>query len=133
MIKKINNRFSIFFKKKIFNFLKKRNYLTLRRLVDATEYLERKKNFYSVIFWTTHKSASVFLSSFLELVAKESNLSHLDYSKEIWNFGNQIKLNNPFEIEKNCNFLYRPFGEIYGPMRTPFDFEIRKNMNNIFF
>ena len=62
-----------------------------------------------------------------------TNLKHYDYAGHIWELGNEIKLDKPFLIESDYDFLYRRFGELYGPMRTPFEFDTRKYLNNIFF
>ena len=123
-----------FFKIKIiFRIIKKNNLGTLIRIADSYNYLKNNRKINSVIFWTTHKCASTYVSKFLELVAKEADLKHFDYAGNIWELGNEINLKDPFQIEQNCDFLYRSQGEIYGPMRTPFDFNLRRELNNIFF
>ena len=123
-----------FFKTKlVYRIIKNDNFRTLIRIADSSNYLEKNNKINSVIFWTTHKCASTYISKFLELVAKESSLKHFDYAGHIWELGNEINLENPFQIEQNCDFLYKKYGEIYGPMRTPFDFNLRSNLNNIFF
>jgi len=123
-----------FFKTKlVYRIIKNDNFRTLIRIADSSNYLEKNKKINSVIFWTTHKCASTYISKFLDLVAKESSLKHFDYAGHIWELGNEISLEDPFQIEQNCDFLYKQHGEIYGPMRTPFDFNLRSNLNNIFF
>ncbi len=137
MIKLIKNKIYeiiYYFKTKlIYKIIKKDKLSVLIRIADSSNYLEKNKKINSVIFWTTHKCASTYVSKFLKLVAKESSLKHFDYAGHIWELGNEINLEDPFQIEQNCDFLYKQYGEIYGPMRTPFDFNLRSNLNNIFF
>jgi len=133
-IKKIIKRLIYYFKTIIiFKIIKNKNFAALRRIADTSDYLENKRKEKSVIFWTTHKCASTYISKFLDLVSKESELRHFDYAGHIWELGDEIKIENPFDIEINNDFLYREYGEIYGPMRTPFDFNLRDQLNNIFF
>lgn len=117
----------------IFRIIKNDKFKVLRRIADSSDYLENRKEINSIIFWTTHKCASTYISKFLELISKESKQKHFDYAGNIWELGNEIKIKDPFDIETNCDFLYREYGEIYGPMRTPFDFSLRDKLNNIFF
>ena len=133
-IKKIIKRLIYYFKTIIiFKIIKNKKFAALRRIADSSDYLENKRKEKSVIFWTTHKCASTYISKFLDLVSKECELRHFDYAGHIWELGNEIKIENPFDIETNNDFLYREYGEIYGPMRTPFDFNLRDQLNNIFF
>ena len=133
-IKKIIKRLIYYFKTIIiFKIIKNKKFAALRRIADSSDYLENKRKTKSVVFWTTHKCASTYISKFLDLVSKESELRHFDYAGHIWELGNEIKIENPFDIETNNDFLYREYGEIYGPMRTPFDFNLRDQLNNIFF
>ena len=103
------------------------------RIADSDRFLQNRDKIKSVIFWTTHKCASTFISSYLKSISSVTNLKHYDYAGHIWELGNEIKLDKPFLIESDCDFLYRRFGELYGPMRTPFEFDTRKYLNNIFF
>lgn len=134
MIKKLFSKIIYFINTRlVFKFINQKKFVPLLRIADANNYQNNNKNFNSVIFWTTHKCASTFIAKFLESIAKASNLEHLDYAGNIWSVGNAIKLDNPYSIESECSFLYRKYGEIYGPMRTPFEFINRSKLNNIFF
>ena len=64
---------------------------------------------------------------------KNTNYKYLDYASSIWYLGNNISVENPFTIESDCPFLYKEYGEIYGPLRTPFKIQNIENFNNIFF
>lgn len=103
------------------------------RIAEAINYIKNDKKIKSVIFWTTHKCASTFVSKFLLTLARDSNLRYFDYASHIWELGNSIKIKNPYQIEVDCDFLYRKYGEIYGPIRKPFDFSYKDQFNNIFF
>lgn len=137
MILKIKNQLRnlyIYLTTKLFyRIVSKKKIILFNRIADSDKFLQNKNINRSIIFWTTHKCASTFISKFLYLISKETKLKHVDYAGLIWELGNEIKTNNPFLIETECDFLYRKYGEIYGPMRTPFEFEIRKHLNNIFF
>ena len=133
IIKLVRNFVNYFKILLIFKIIKNNKFRVLRRIADSSHYLENKPKITSVIFWTTHKCASTYISKFLNLISKESNLNHFDYAGQIWELGNEIKLKYPFNIEQNCDFLYRKKGEIYGPMRMPFEFDTRSQLNNIFF
>jgi hypothetical protein len=133
-LKKLTLSIIYFFKiKLIFKIVKNKNLSTLIRIADSSNYLQNNKKIKSIIFWTMHKCASTYVSKFLSMVAKEVDLKHFDYAGNIWELGNEINLKDPFLIELNCDFIYRSYGEIYGPMRTPFDFNLRSELNNIFF
>ncbi len=134
-IKKIFRNLIIFFNTKLFYRIVKRDKIILfSRIIDSDHFLQNQnKNLPSVMFWTTHKCASTFISKFLKIISEETNFNYFDYAGQIWELGNEIKVNNPFSIETDCDFLYRKHGEIYGPMRTPFEFYLRKDLNNIFF
>ena len=86
----------------------------------------------SSLIWTTHKCASVYLKKVINTINKHSEFKTFDYSTTVWSLGSRIFLDNPYEIESYSS-LYRSHGEIYGPLRTPFDFEGREEFNNIFF
>ena len=58
-----------FFKTKlVYRIIKNDNFRTLIRIADSSNYLEKNNKINSVIFWTTHKCASTYISKFLELV-----------------------------------------------------------------
>ena len=94
-----------------------------KRVLDAQEILNQKKiaNKSSLI-WTTHKCASVYIKKVIHTINKHSEVKGFDYSSTIWSLGSHIKIDNPYEIE-SISSLYRTHGEIYGPLRTPFEFE----------
>ncbi len=134
IIKKILRNIFIFFKKKILlKFLKNKNFNTEIRIADAITYLENEKKIKSIMFWTTHKCASTFVSKFLSAISEEAKLKHFDYAGSIWELGDEIKIKNPYEIAVKSDFLYRMYGEIYGPIRNPIDLNHSEQLNNIFF
>tara|TARA_A100001388_G_C28691373_1_gene461499 strand:- start:153 stop:1019 length:867 start_codon:yes stop_codon:yes gene_type:complete len=104
-----------------------------KRVLDAQEILNQKKiaNKSSLI-WTTHKCASVYIKKVIHTINKHSEVKGFDYSSTIWSLGSHIKIDNPYEIE-SISSLYRTHGEIYGPLRTPFEFEGMSDFNNVFF
>ena len=113
----------------IFNFSS-----TKARIIDSAKYLSDKEiNKKSIILWTTQKTASTFVQKALKSLAKNSEYKYFDYASSIWYLGNHIKLDNPYLIETDCSFLYRKYGEIYGPIRKPFDLKDQNKYINIFF
>ncbi|AFZ49070.1 sulfotransferase family protein [Dactylococcopsis salina PCC 8305] len=89
----------------------------------------------SVIFYTTHKCASVFVNKLLSCITKNSDYRLKNYSSAIWSLGNQIDVGSPYEdfLEKAYDRLYKTKGEIYAPQRRPLDFPGRENFKHIFF
>ena len=71
MIKLIKNKIYeiiYYFKTKlIYKIIKKDKLSVLIRIADSSNYLEKNKKINSVIFWTTHKCASTYVSKFLKL------------------------------------------------------------------
>ena len=106
---------------------------TARRVLAAQEILNQKKfKKKSSLIWTTNKSASVYLRKVINEINKYSEFKAFDYSGAIWSLAGRINLDNPYDIER-ISSLYRTHGEIYVPLRTPFEFEGRENFKNIFF
>ena len=104
------------------------------RIIDSAKYLyDKKSNKKSVIIWTTQKTASTFIQKALKLISSNSEYTYYDYASCIWSLGNLIKLKNPFVIESECQFLYKEYGEIYGPIRKPFNLKNQSKFINIFF
>ena len=91
------------------------------RVINSERYLEKKDiKKKSILFWSTHKCASTFIAWALRQIAKNSDYQYFDYASNIWFLGNTLKIKEPFRIERECPFLYKEYGEIYGPLRTPF-------------
>lgn len=105
-----------------------------RRLLQAQEDLINNSNnkIDSIFFFTTHKCASTFITKALPLLCKDANRSYFDFSTRIWNLGNKISLRDPFDLE-HCEYLYKRYGEVYGPLRTPIDIPLVNECNNILF
>jgi len=69
----------------------------------------------SVLVFTVHKSASTFVSLFLNAIAQDTNYTHLNYT----NYFRGVQ-QNPVEVYKQSEFLsqgFSPKGFIYGPFR----------------
>lgn len=105
-----------------------------QRIKEAANYLKNKsKNKKSILLWTTHKTASTFIGKALKQITKNSDYKYYDYASSIWYLGDSLKIENPFKVESDCPFLFKDYGEIYGPLRTPFKIKGQENFNNIFF
>ena len=97
----------------------------------------------SILFFTTHKCASTFVSTLLELVNKKTPYSHYDYDGEIYGLGNKMNVSSadglsgtgePSEFLNDAGqYLFRTTGEIYGPLRFPIFLEDQKRYRAIFF
>jgi len=114
------------------NFLLKSSESKKRIIEQQVKLSSQTNSNASILFWTTHKCASTFMSKCLPLLAKASNKRYFDYATDIWNLGNKIKLKEPFVLETQQD-LYKPYGEIYGPLRTPFELDSLNLFRNIFF
>lgn len=103
-----------------------------RRLKEARE---RSGKPQSVIFFTTHKCASVFMAEFFGKISMNSDYKVVDYAGLIWEVGNHLSIPSPYEdfLTENYDLLYKSKGEIYAPQRKPLDFPGRKNFKHIFF
>lgn len=77
---------------------------------------ERKR---SVVFFTTHKSASTFISGFLKDEIGKYGYQHMDYSSALWRLNYFFKDVDDYEIFFSERFsnLFRLEGCIYGPHR----------------
>jgi len=71
----------------------------------------------SIIWFTVHKSASVFIAGLLENLAQESGMNYIDYEGDFWqkgeHFFQEIVVKNPQKVSE----YFRSNGEIYGPFR----------------
>lgn len=72
------------------------------------------------------------MGDFFTMIDTYSPLKHVNYAQVIDALGGMLKLDRPYSIE-SMPHLYFPYGEVYGPLRTPFDFPGRRHFNNIFF
>ena len=89
----------------------------------------------SVIFYTTHKCASVFVDKLLTTVTNNSEYQLKNYAQAIWSLGDRVDVGSPYEdfLEKAYDQLYKTKGEIYAPQRRPLDFPGREQFKHIFF
>src|SRR6478672_12560968 len=71
----------------------------------------------SIIWFTVHKSASVFIAGLLKNLAQESGMNYRDYEGNFWqkgeHFFQEIVVKNPQKVSE----YFRSNGEIYGPFR----------------
>jgi hypothetical protein len=112
-----------------------KDYTSEQRLIDVQNQINCElDNKRSTLIWTTHKCASTFVSRFLAAVDGVDGYRHFDYAGSIYRLGNKLNLENPYLIERRGgNLLFRPYGEIYGPLRSPIEIPNRENFVNIFF
>ncbi len=115
--------------------LSKYNPRTLKikqRLLLAHKAIEKPK---SVIFFTTHKCASSFMTQFFMMVANDSDYKIVDYASSIWGLGDALDIGSTYEpfLENNYDRLYFQTGEIYTPQRHPIHFPGIENFKHIFF
>ncbi len=93
----------------------------------------------SVLFFTTHKCASTFVAKVMRAAGGLSDMRHLNYAAAVYRMGDAIDAGgyDHTEIEhiiaRNADRLFRPRGEIYGPLRRPVDFAGRPEYTQIFF
>ena len=106
-----------------------------QRLIDVRAQIDYERdNKRSTLIWTTHKCASTFVSRCLAAVDGVDGYHYFDYAANIYRLGNKLKLENPYLIERQGgSLLFRSYGEIYGPLRTPIEIPNRENFVNIFF
>ena len=105
------------------------------RVLDAYQQLKfETEGRKSSLLWTTHKCASTFISRVFSEIQNEYNIGCFDYASQIWSLSDAINLKDPYEIERSAaSILYRKYGEVYGPLRTPFTFPHRSDLINVFF
>jgi len=89
----------------------------------------------SVIFYTTHKCASVFVDKLLITITNNSEYQLKNYATAIRSLGDRVYVGSPYEdfLEKAYDQLYKTRGEIYAPQRRPLDFPGREKFKHIFF
>lgn len=106
------------------------------RLLDAEATRSARP---SILFFTTHKCASTFVSKLLSALEAESDLRHFDYAGGAYSLGDEIETGDVEHtdiervIEARHAMLFHPTGEIYGPLRRPVDFPGRAECTQIFF
>lgn len=96
----------------------------------------RNKTRPSVLFFTTHKCASTFVSALLDELANQSDYENLNYESAYWELGDQVDASNTHIskfLPQNYDVLFRRHGEIYGPLRFAVDFPGRDKFKHIFF
>lgn len=92
--------------------------------------------FRSVLFFTTHKCASTFVTALLDELDAKSPYTNMNYEGAYWELGDEINsVEVPVEefLGRNSDMLLLKHGEIYGPLRKPFDFPGREKFKHIFF
>ena len=105
-------------------------------ILHAKESLDKPA---SVLFFTTHKCASSFISPLFQTITSNSNFELKDYAGAIWNLGDQLDIDQDKEdflsafLENAADRLFFRRGEIYAPLRIPVDFPERRNLKHIFF
>lgn len=89
----------------------------------------------SVIFYTTHKCASVFANNLFTTIADNSEYQFKNYASAISRLGDRVDMSDSYEdfLEKAYDQLYKTKGEIYAPQRRPLDFPGREKFKHIFF
>lgn len=89
----------------------------------------------SVLFFTTHKCASTYISRVLAAIGRHSDYRHVNYASTIWQLGNQIDIGWPHEpfLAANYDRLFRRTGHLYGPQRQMLDFPGRAGFRHILF
>jgi hypothetical protein len=98
----------------------------------ANEY-ERTHQHPSVLVYTTHKCASMFISKLTDEVAKQAFFQHIDYAKTIYEVKDLIGEHEKYKfLEENSNLLFRTHGEIYSPIRKPIHSEHLRTFKKIF-
>ena len=111
------------------NTYKRRIFPTLARriLMDS---IYKQDSLDSIIFFTSHKCASVFVPRILRALdaSSHSRLKAIDYASEIWSLSDRFAPTGEYEpfLEFNSESLYSSKSFIYGPQRKPFSFEHRK-------
>ncbi|MBE9126889.1 MULTISPECIES: sulfotransferase domain-containing protein [unclassified Coleofasciculus] len=103
-----------------------------RKVIDAFSNLNKPR---SVIFYTTHKCASIFVKRLFDLIWKNSKYEFVDYGGTIFGAGDKLNVGSPYEVflEQAYSELYSLHGKVYGPQRRYLDFPGRNNFNHIFF
>lgn len=105
----------------------------LRVLASATN-LVRSSGGRSIMFFTTHKCASTFVSRILTEIDTATALEHFDYAQAIWKLGDAFTGDDPYGLLSSENGqLFFPHGEVYGPMRRPVRLEAPDSYRMIFF
>lgn len=93
------------------------------------------KSLTSIMFYTMHKCASTFIAGLLEAMGKHSPYLHLDYTQALWDLGDKVPLESSYEafFEEHAAALFRPRGELYGPIRRPIRFAGQGAYKSLFF
>lgn len=88
----------------------------------------------SILFFTTHKCASTFTSRFLAELDANSDLRHVNYTRIISKAGNDVDVGNMEQFMADCqDMLFDDVGDVYGPLRNPFDLRGIETYRKIFF
>jgi hypothetical protein len=102
------------------------------KVIDSAANLKSPR---SVIFYTTHKCASTFISNLFDVILKNSDYDLVDYAAAIWKAGDKTNISSPYEVflEQAYSDLYSVNGKIYAPQRKYLDFPGRSKFKHIFF
>lgn len=89
----------------------------------------------SVIFFTTHKCASTYVSKVIQVLCEQSSYDAVNYASEIWRMGDSIDIESPYEmfLTRSYDRLFFRKGVIYAPQRRYLDFPGRTYFKHIFF
>lgn len=94
-----------------------------------------KSNPGSVLFFTTHKCASMFCDTLFGTISRNSRFECRNYPAAFWELEGKIQVGDSYEpfLIENYNTFFRQKGEIYAPLRRPIDFPGRNGFKHIFF
>lgn len=87
----------------------------------------------SVLFFTTHKCASVFVAAILRTAGKHTDFHYLNLGKAVFNVPS-VRTNEPEEfMSQAASDLFFPTGEVYGPLRGPVEVPDAEKYRMVFF
>lgn len=87
----------------------------------------------SVLFFTTHKCASVFVSAILRTAGRHTEFHHLDLAQAVFNLP-EVRTNEAEDfMSERADELFFPTGEVYGPLRGPVDIPNADRFKMVFF
>jgi len=119
-------------KRLLYNFLNEERWDARKRILNSWEEQHKPD---SVILFTTHKCASMFMETLFTIISKGSEYKVVDYASIIYGLGDKVDIGSPYEDYLSANYynLYKTKGEIYAPQRRALDFPGRTRFKHIFF
>lgn len=81
----------------------------------------------SIIWFTTHKCASLYMKDFLEQLAQEAGMKHIDFEGDFWLDGKDFLEELIQHPEKQ---YFHSSGHIYGPFRNFFYQKVPNSIKN---